>query len=164
MSVQLFRARPRTWLKCRTVVHKWKGIRNSALCAWQHVFSRPFALHRRSSCPCATRVNEHDETLWNIAAPVTSWQNPAHLLHAVMKVILTLNSSGVAKCCGHRVAAWQCDVLDWLYSLGKGCHTWSFTTLHLSVCEHNMISASGQMQIKSEDTQRASWGKWQFKM
>lgn len=29
-----------------------KGIRNPPLSAWQHVFSCPFALHRRSSSPC----------------------------------------------------------------------------------------------------------------
>lgn len=135
-----------------------KGIRNSPLSAWQHVFSCPFTLHGRSSCPCATRVSEHDEILWNTAAPMSSWQSPAHFLHVVMKVILTLNSSGVANVVD---TEWQADnAMCWTgYSLGMRCHTWSFTAIYLSVSEHNTISASGQMQISTEDTQEASCGK-----
>lgn len=76
-----------------------------------------------------------------------------------MKVILTLNSSGVANVVD---TEWQADnAMCWIgYSLGMRCHTWSFTTIHLSVSEHNTISASGQMQIS---TGSQLW-EMQFKM
>lgn len=103
-------------------------------------------------------VSEHDETLWNIAAPVSSWQSPAHFFRMVMKLIPTLNSGGVANVVD---TEWQDDnAVRWAgYSLGKRCRTWSFTTIHLSVSEHSVISASGQMKISTEDTQKAGWGK-----
>lgn len=66
----------------------------------------------------------------------------------VMKLILTLNSSGVDNVVD---TEWQADKsMCWTgYSLGKRCHTWSFTTIQLSVSEHSTISASGQMQIST---------------
>lgn len=93
-----------------------KEISNSPLSTWQHVFSCPFALHRRSSHPCATGVSEHDETLWNIAAPM--WQSSTYFLHMVMKLILT------QQWCG-QCWEWQTDnAMCWTgYCLGKRCYT-----------------------------------------
>lgn len=158
MSVQLFRAGLSARLKSGTVGHKWKGdqkqytvrltacLQSSFFTAWEVQTSLCHARHWA------------DGSQWNIAAPMSSWQTPAHFLHMVMKLILTLDSSGVADVVDNE---WQADnAMCWTgYSLGKRCHTWSFQTVHLSVSEHNMISLSGQMQISTEDPQKPSWGK-----
>lgn len=159
MSAQLFHSRlqceeAEVWDSLDTNGKKKGDQKQSPPSTWQHVFSCPFALRRRSGRPHAMCVTERDETLWNIAAPVSSWHSPAHFLHMVMKLILTPNSSGVANVVD---TEWQADnAMCWTgCSLGKRCHTQSLPTFHVSDSEHNMISASGQMQISTEDKQRA---------
>lgn len=74
-----------------------------------------------------------------------------------MKFILTLNSSGVANAADRE---WQADsAMCWTgYCLGKRWNTWSLPNIHLSGCEHNVILASGLMQISMEENRNPADG------
>lgn len=158
MSVQLFRAGLRTWLKSGTVGHKWKGDQKQYTVRLTACLQSPFFTAWEVQTSSCHACHWADESQWNIDAPMSSWQTPAHFLHMVMKLILTLDSSGVADVVDKE---WQADnaMCGTGYSLGERCHTWSFQTVHLSVSEHNVISLSGQMQTSTEDLQKPSWGK-----
>lgn len=48
------------------------------------------------------------------------------------------------------------------YSLAKRCHTSSFPTINVAVSKQ-LVSVSGQEQIRTEDAQKCSWGKYRWK-
>lgn len=77
-----------------------------------------------------------------------------------MKLILTLNSSTAANAADRE---WQADsAMCWAaYCLGRRCH---LPTIQLSGCEHNMILASGQMQISTGENTVVQLTEMQFKM
>lgn len=156
VSAQLFRAGLSMWL---IVVHKWRAVQKQSV--WQHVFSCLSALRG----PAVLVPGVWQRARWN---PVKYPCNHDIMTHSCMFVEHGYESDSnsqqqrCGQCCGHKVADWQCNVLVWLFS-GKRCHTRSFTPIHLSVSEHNMISATGQTQISSGDTQKAIWGNCRSK-
>lgn len=96
-----------------------RGSETSPLSTWQRVFSCLFARRGRSSCPRATRVdNARYKTLWNTAAPMSSWQKLCTFLAHGDEI----DSNSEQQWCGRRVAGWQCNVLDWLRSRWKMPH------------------------------------------
>lgn len=93
-----------------------KGIRNSPLSAWQCVVSCPFC------------------TAWEVQLSLChpcQWERWNPVKYRCTSVIMTKSHTFLARgdesdsnseqqscgqCCGHRVASWQCNVLDRLFS------------------------------------------------